>query len=114
MINYTEYYTNKVNNDEYIDNKISKRIAQSEMKIPSRIPIKQEKNQALITLINNKIKNEILMTEHYKQFPNAHMSFAQPSENINFIASNVNDNVDKDISKEFDILMSKYVREPYM
>ncbi len=81
MINYTEYYTNKVNNDEYIDNKTSKHIAQSEMKIPSRIPIKQDKNP--------------------------HMSFAQPSENINFIASNVNDNVDKDISKEFDTLMSK-------
>ena len=42
------------------------------------------------------------------------MSFAQPSENINFIASNVNDNVDKDISKEFHTLMSKYVKEPYM
>ena len=114
MINYTEYYTNKVNNDINLDNKISKRITQSETKIKQPEPIKQVKNQALITLINNKINNEKLMIDHYKQFPNAHMSFAQPSENINFIASNVNDNVDKDISKEFDILMSKYVKEPYM
>ena len=114
MINYTEYYTNKVNNDINLDNKISKRITQSETKIKQPEPIKQVKNQALITLINNKIKNEKLMTEYYKKFPNAHMSFAQPSENINFIPSNINDNVDKDISKEFDILLSKYVKEPYM
>jgi hypothetical protein len=39
------------------------------------------------------------------------MSFAQPSENINFVASNVNDNVNKDISKEFDTLMSKYIKK---
>jgi hypothetical protein len=47
MINYTEYYTNKVNNDINIDNKISKQIAQNERKIKHPEPIKQVKNQAL-------------------------------------------------------------------
>ena len=126
MTNKNEYISKMLKDDEYIENLTTKTIkninnfkqtlrskSQSGNPVKPK-PIKQVKDTHLIDRINQKIENEKSVKEHYKSLGYYGLPITNVDENIKFINTSMTEPVGKEIEREFDNLLNKYVKEPSM
>ncbi len=115
MTNKNEYISKMLKNDEYIENLTTKTIQNiNDFKQMKPKPIKQVKDTHLIDRINKKIENEKSVKEHYKSLGYYGLPISNVDENIKFINTSMTEPVGKEIEREFDSLLSKYIKEPSM
>ena len=115
MTNKNEYISKMLKNDEYIENLTTKTIKNiNDFKQMKPKPIKQVKDTHLIDRINKKIENEKSVKEHYKSLGYYGLPITNVDENIKFINTSMTEPVGKEIEREFDSLLGKYIKEPSM
>ena len=115
MTNKNEYISKMLKDDEYIENLTTKTIKNiNNFKQMKPKPIKQVKDTHLIDRINQKIENEKSVKEHYKSLGYYGLPITNVDENIKFINTSMTEPVGKEIEREFDNLLNKYVKEPSM
>jgi len=115
MTNKNEYISKKLKDDEYLENLTSKTIKNiNDFKQMKPKQIKQVKDTNLIDRINKKIENEKSIKEHYKSLGYYGLPITNNDENIKFINTSMTEPVGKEIEREFDNLLSKYIKEPKM
>ena len=93
-----------------IDEKLLKLVEQQE-KRPTKVikyESKQKPNNFLLDKINENIKNEKRLTNHYKSVATGKI-FVEPDDNIRLITSN--ESLDTNLENQFNFLMSKYVKD---
>ena len=115
MTNKNEYISKKLKDDEYIENLTTKTIKNiNDFKQIKPKQIIQVKDTHLIDRINKKIENEKSIKEHYKKLGYYGLPITNNDENIKFINTSLTEPVGKEIEREFDNLLSKYIKEPSM
>ena len=115
MTNKNEYISKKLKDDEYLENLTTKTIKNiNDFKQMKPTQIKQVKDTHLIDRINKKIENEKSIKEHYKSLGYYGLPITNNDENIKFINTSMTEPVGKEIEREFDNLLSKYIKEPSM
>ena len=115
MTNKKEYISKMLKDDEYIENLTSKTIKSiNDFKQIKPQAIKQVKDTQLIDRINKKIENEKSIKEHYKSLGYYGLPIVNVDENIKFINTSMSEPVGKEIEREFDNLLRKYIKEPSM
>ncbi len=113
MTNNNEYISKKLKDDEYLENLTIKTIKNiNDFKQMKPTQIKQVKDTHLIDRINKKIENEKSIKEHYKSLGYYGLPVTNVDENIKFINTSMTEPVGKEIEREFDSLLSKYIKEP--
>jgi len=94
-----------------IDEKLLKLVEQQQDKQPTKVikyESKQKPNSFLLDKINENIKNEKRLTNHYKSVATGKI-FVEPDDNIRLISSN--ESLDINLENQFIFLMSKYVKD---
>ena len=115
MTNKNEYISKMLKDDEYIENLTTKTIKSiNDFKQMKPQAIKQVKDTQLIDRINKKIENEKSIKEHYKSLGYYGLPIVNVDENIKFINTSMTEPVGKEIEREFDNLLRKYIKEPSM
>ena len=115
MTNKNEYISKKLKDDEYLEILTSKTIKNiNDFKQMKPTQIKQVKDTHLIDRINKKIENEKSIKEHYKSLGYYGLPIVNNDENIKFINTSMTEPIGKEIEREFDNLLSKYIKEPKM
>ena len=93
-----------------IDEQLMKLVEQQE-KQPTKVIMhesKQKTNSFLLDKINENIKNEKRLTNHYKSVATGKI-FVEEDDNIRLISSN--QSLDTNLENQFNFLMSKYVKD---
>jgi hypothetical protein len=94
-----------------IDEKLLKLVEQQQEKQPTKVmkhESKQKPNSFLLDLINENIKNEKRLTNHYKSIATG-LPVVQEDDNIRLISSH--ESHDINLENQFNFLMSKYVKD---
>jgi methyl coenzyme M reductase subunit D len=94
-----------------IDEKLLKLVEQQQEKQPTKVikyESKQKPNSFLLDLINENIRNEKRLTNHYKSVATGKI-IVEEDDNIRLITSN--ESLDINLENQFNFLMSKYVKD---
>jgi hypothetical protein len=94
-----------------IDGKLFKLVEQQQEKHPTKVikyESKQKPNSFLLDKINENIKNEKRLQNHYKSIATG-LPVVQEDDNIRLISSN--QSLDTNLENQFNFLMSKYVKD---
>ena len=105
MMDINKYILGQIKIDEQL-----MKLVEKQEKQPTKVihESKQKTNSFLLDKINENIKNERRLTNHYKSIVSG-KPFVEEDDNIRLITSN--ESLDTNLENQFNFLMSKYVKD---
>ena len=105
MMDINKYILGQIKIDEQL-----MKLVEKQEKQPTKVihESKQKTNSFLLDKINENIKNEKRLTNHYKSVATGKI-FVEDDDNIRLISSN--QSLDTNLENQFNFLMSKYVKD---
>ena len=111
MIDINKYLKNQIKKDEEIirlSGKQAKIISKSE--IGNKPTFKPTINKVLLDKVNADIKNQKILSNHYKSLASGGAPIVEEDENIRLINNDIN--LDSSLENQFNFLLSKYIKDP--